>query len=202
MKNTYYVLIAGIGGQGNILASRILASAAIKEGLSVRIGETYGASQRGGSVVSHVKLGHNVHSPLVPRGYADIILGFEPLETLRIATEYAGFNTKTIVNTRPIISGIFHYPSLDSILKELNQQHGVLYSLNATEEIFNKFGTVRVLNIFMLGIVHGLGILPISRESFENAISSNVREKYVAINLEAFEEGMKKAVELKKKGGS
>ncbi|USS40077.1 indolepyruvate oxidoreductase subunit beta [Thermococcus aggregans] len=200
MKQNYYILITGVGGQGNILASRVLASAAINEGFSVRVGETYGASQRGGSVVSHVKFGSNVHSPLVPKGYTDVILGFEPLETLRVASEYASPNTEIIVNTRPITSGVPQYPDLNSILDELNKLPSTSYMLNATEEVLNAFGTVRTLNMFMLGVLCGLNILPISQENFEHAIISNVKEKYVNVNIRAFQAGMRKANELKREG--
>ena len=195
-KDTYYILIAGVGGQGNILASRIVATAAIIEGLHVRIGETYGASQRGGSVVSHVKIGRSVYSPLVPRGYADIVIGLEPLETLRVVLQYANRETLVISNTRPIFSGITSYPSVQDILNKLGAVVNKLYAFDATKEVLERIGTARVLNVFMLGCMHGYGIIPVSSRSFEEAISMNVPGKYVDLNMKAFREGVNKIKSL------
>ncbi len=192
MKGKYYILIAGVGGQGNILASRVLATAAIIEGYSVRIGETYGASQRGGSVVSHVKIGKDVFSPLIPKGYADVILGLEPLEALRIAYNFGNPDTVIISNVKPVPSGIplDSYPNVDSILKELSSLSHKVYVVNATEQVIKTVGTARALNIFMLGCLCGLEVIPLTQKSFEEAIRSVVPPKYVDLNIKAFREGV------------
>ncbi|MCL6611629.1 MAG: 2-oxoacid:acceptor oxidoreductase family protein [Peptococcaceae bacterium] len=96
------VIVTGVGGQGNVLASQVLAAAAVEAGYRVSIGETFGASQRGGSVMSHVRIGRDrTFGPLIPRGRASLIVGFEPLETLRILLDYGNPDTVVVMNDRP-----------------------------------------------------------------------------------------------------
>ena len=115
------IVVCGIGGQGNVLASEVLGSAMTDRGYHVAVGETYGASQRGGSVMSHVRVSADQElSVLIPSGEAHMIIGFEPLETLRIARKYANNGTTIVYDPRPVyplgvLQGSQSYPSLDEI---------------------------------------------------------------------------------------
>ena len=113
------ILIAGVGGQGILTASNVLGVAAIEEGFRIRGSETHGMAQRGGRVVSHVRSG-DVHSPLIPKGECDFLLGFEPLEALR-SIDFLGKRSTSILNTSPIMpiqKGIIEYPSLENIINK------------------------------------------------------------------------------------
>ena len=120
-KDPVNLIITGVGGQGNILISRLVGQFLVDEGYFITIGETYGASQRGGSVASHVRISKEIaYSPLTPEGCADIILGLEPLESLRMLTLFGNESSFVITNTRPIHTmavaiGEAEYPSLGSI---------------------------------------------------------------------------------------
>lgn len=119
------IVVCGIGGQGNVLAAEILGSAMCDRGCKVAVGETYGASQRGGSVMSHVRVSEKWDpSVLIPAGEAHIIIGFEPLETLRIARKYAGADTVTVYDPRPVyplgvLQGVQTYPPLEELEAEI-----------------------------------------------------------------------------------
>ncbi|MCP4683562.1 MAG: indolepyruvate ferredoxin oxidoreductase, partial [Desulfobacterales bacterium] len=126
-KDPLNLIIAGVGGQGNVLASHIIAYAGIQDGFFVTVGETYGASQRGGSVMSHVRLSSiTQRGPLVPEGQADVIMGLEPAETLRVIADFGNPNTRVIMNPRPVypiwvLSGLAEYPSVEDIINRLEK---------------------------------------------------------------------------------
>ena len=128
------LMITGVGGQGNVLVSRLIGEALFKGGYYVTIGETYGASQRGGAVASHVRISRDVqHSLITPVGQANIILGLEPMESLRILGLYGSSKTLVITNTRPVYTmavtiGEAEYPGLESLkqaINELSQKRGI-----------------------------------------------------------------------------
>src|SRR4030043_2158604 len=97
------LIITGVGGQGNVLSSQLIGQALVGKGFFVTIGETYGASQRGGAVMSHIRISAQKQlSPLIPKGKADIVVGLEPVEALRVLTQYGNRETGVIVNTRPL----------------------------------------------------------------------------------------------------
>ncbi len=194
-KEPYNLIICGVGGQGNILASGLTSLAANAAGLKVVVGETYGASQRGGSVMSHVRLSRQRdYGPLVPYGRVDVIVGFEPLETLRIAAKYAHVETVIIVNTAPLypISVIFNeaqYPAVDSILVALQSLAAVVYTIDATD-LARQAGDPRAQNIVMINALSACPGLPVQRKHFDEALhdflegaGSEKRE----INRRAFE---------------
>ena len=110
-KDPFNLIIAGVGGQGNILASQVVAQAALMEDLNATIGETYGVSQRGGSVMSHLRISkQSVWSPQIPRGQAHIVVALEPTEALRVLQAYGNPEVRVIVNTRPVYSvGVIGY---------------------------------------------------------------------------------------------
>lgn len=188
----FNILICGVGGQGTILASYILGNAALKDGHKVRLGEIHGMAQRGGSVVSHVRMGDEVYGTVIPEGKADIIVAFEPLEALRNLS-YLKNGGKTILNTEQInpISvslGESEYPPLDEILSNLSEK-GKVYHFNATE-IAKKVGNQVTMNMVMMGALSLLEI-PIKNETLLETIGS-VLSKKAEINMKAFEAGRKK----------
>jgi indolepyruvate ferredoxin oxidoreductase beta subunit len=187
------VLIAGVGGQGNLLASRLLARAAMPKGFQATIGETKGASQRSGSVTSHIRFSEAPLGPLIPLKTAHIILGFEPLETLRASRKYSSDRTAVIVNPSPVVpllvaQGMQQYPTLDSIFSELESINENVYIVEATE-LARQAGDSIALNVVMLGALCGLRLLPFEREHFVEAIVGRVSEKHRELNRRAFEAG-------------
>lgn len=188
----FNILICGVGGQGTILASYVLGNAALKEGLKVRLGEIHGMAQRGGSVVSHVRMGDEVYGSVIPLEKADVIIAFEPLEALRnISSLKKG--GKVILNTERInpISvslGESEYPQIEEIISTLSEK-GKVYSFNATE-IAKKIGNQVTMNMVMIGALSFLEI-PIKDETLLETINS-VLGKKAELNIKAFEAGRKK----------
>ncbi|KYC45995.1 MAG: Indolepyruvate oxidoreductase subunit IorB [Candidatus Methanofastidiosum methylothiophilum] len=192
----FNILICGVGGQGTILASYVLGNAALKEGHKVRLGEIHGMAQRGGSVVSHVRMGDEVYGPVIPQGKADILIAFEPLEALRNIS-YLRKGGKTILNTEKInpISvslGECEYPPIDEILFILSEK-GKVYHFNATE-IAKGLGNQVVMNMVLIGALSLLEI-PIKNETLLETIKDTLSKK-ADINLKAFEAGRKKIESL------
>ena len=171
-KDPLNLIIAGVGGQGNILASAVIAQAALREELDATIGETYGVSQRGGSVMSHVRLTHGASpGPLIPRGETDILVGFEPLETLQVALEFANTETQILLNTRPVypigvLAGDHAYPSVDRVVDILDRHAARLTTIEATE-MAKEAGEIRSMNLVMVGAVAATGLLPLKLESYQ-----------------------------------
>ncbi len=191
------VLIVGVGGQGVLTTSGILARAAMVEGFNVVSAETHGMAQRGGSVEVHLRFG-DVRSPLIPYGSADFIASLEPVEVLRYG-QYMNENTKILINTRPISppsvsTGEAAYPSMDEILEKAGWISDHVYTLNASE-IAERLGNIQAANVVMAGALIGLG-LPISLESVEKAICDVMPERIRDLNLEALREGFSAATSL------
>ena len=187
------IIIAGVGGQGNILLSQIIAWAAISRGYHSITGEIYGASQRGGSVMSHVRIGKEKIGPLVPLHKADIILGLEPVETLRIGIQYLNPTSSVIMNTRPIYptevsQGLLKYPDVALVVKMLKSVCRNFWALNASE-LAIKAGSVRAVNLVMLGALAGTKMTPLETEDYRQAILKLV-DKLKDINIRAFELGL------------
>ena len=198
MVREFNLLISAVGGQGGLTLSRVIASAAVKMGLKVRVGETLGMSQRGGAVVSFVRMGEDVYSPLIPVGEADILIGMEPIEALR-AAKYVGSKTVTIVNTRPIKPvpvnlGLEEYPSVGKVIELLREISGVVIDFDAYEVARNA-GSSRVVNSVMLGTLTALKILPIPRETVLETLLENVPKGTEEINEIAFKLGESKIKE-------
>ncbi len=198
MIEEFNIILAGVGGQGTILASNILGTAAIMAGLNVRGSEALGMSQRGGAVVGHLRIGSAVYGPLVPDGKGDVLVGFEPSETLRNVTLLSR-DGLIIVNTRPIVPhmvsiGLSVYPSTDEILGKL-RQYAQVVAFNATE-LAEKAGGVITVNTVMIGALAGSGKLPIKNEEILKAIDLCVPKATVAVNRTAFKLGYEKAQEI------
>ena len=195
------VIVAGVGGQGSILASHILAEAAILaesqspggEKLNVRVGETFGAAMRGGAVASHVRFGRGVYAPLVGRGQADMVIALEPLEGLRIAVEYIKEGGVVLLNEERIPPvdvkiGAVRYPDTPEIKAAL-EQLGASVRVVAGSRLAEQAGTPKALNIVMLGAAFGSAILPFGEEILLEAIKRRVPQRFLDANLEAFKLG-------------
>ncbi len=166
MMDSMNLIIAGVGGQGNVLASQIIGRAAVKKGFMITIGETFGLSQRGGPVMSHLRISKiKKYGPLIPPNRAHCIIGLEPLETLRIIKEFANEKTIVIANSRPIhplnvIAGDADYPDPHWIRNVLENVCGKLFWLNATDLALNLGGPI-MLNMILLGAFCALPDVPI-----------------------------------------
>src|SRR5208337_350317 len=140
IRDPYNIIITGVGGQGNVIAARILGNMLALRGLYITIGETFGASQRGGSVMSHLRVSEkSAWSPQIPKGRADLVLALEPVESLRVMAQYGNPDTVVVSNTRPVypvgvICGDQKYPTMEELKGYLSQLCSSIHFLNATEE--------------------------------------------------------------------
>ena len=195
-KDPYNIIITGVGGQGNVMASRVLSNMLVRKGYYVTIGETFGASQRGGSVMSHIRVSaKSVWSPQIPRGRADIITALEPVEALRVLMSYGNKEVKVLTNTRPIyplgvIAGELNYPSLEEIKTSVKELSSEAWFIDATDEAV-KLGNPILSNIIMVGAVCGMDSLPVDRNDFEEVISKTLPKDKLDINLKAFDVGVR-----------
>jgi indolepyruvate ferredoxin oxidoreductase beta subunit len=191
----YNVIITGVGGQGNVMASRIVGNMLSRKGLSVTIGETFGASQRGGSVMSHLRISTGSSwSPQIPNGKCHLIISLEPTEAMRVLATYGNPNVKVLCNTRPIhaigvISGDQQYPDLDEITAWVAELSEAFWFLDATEKAM-ELGNPILGNIMMIGAAAGIGVLPLDRKDFEAAIAENLSADKQELNLKAYDLGV------------
>ena len=190
----YNVLLAGVGGQGTVLASKIIAACAIKKGEKAHTAETIGMAQRGGCVVSHVRVG-DCYSPLIPKGQADVIIGFEPGEAVRVLP-YLKEGGTVVVSSAPI------KPITDSLSDSSYNGQEMLQILknNAKnvivvdgEEIIKELGSAKSLNIALLGAAAKSGQLDISIEDVEDIIKTTLKPQFIEANLKALSLGEKYA---------
>jgi indolepyruvate ferredoxin oxidoreductase beta subunit len=194
------LIITGVGGQGNVFASQIVGRAAVERKYRVTIGETFGLSQRGGPVMSHVRLSkERNYGPLIPPNMAHVIIGLEPLETIRILLEYGNEDTVSIVNSRPIyplnvISGDVEYPDPEKIRSIIAETGGQLYWLDATKMAVG-LGDPILLNMIMLGALCGLSQFPLETKDFKNVLEQVFETSKLEINCEALGMGEKLVTE-------
>ncbi len=192
------IVVCGIGGQGNVLAAEILGSAMCDRGCRVAVGETYGASQRGGSVMSHVRVSNQWDpSVLIPAGEAHIIIGFEPLETLRIARKYAGADTVTVYDPRPVyplgvLQGVQTYPPLEELQAEIGRLSSMTLAIPAAD-IAMEAGDSKAANIALLGAFTQLPGAPLNREDLEKILAQRFQGRVLEINRRAFALGCEAA---------
>jgi len=185
------ILLCGVGGQGTVLASKLIASAAMRAGETVHSAETIGMAQRGGSVTSHVRIGDKASSPLIPYGSADMILAFEPAEAVR-NLRYLKKDGVVIVNStavKPVTESLRDtgYDGRE-MTEYLNKKCGQVIIVNG-DDICRETGSSKVLNVALLGAAVGTGKMGISREDVLAEISARVKEKFVEINYKAFQIG-------------
>ncbi len=185
---TINILLSGVGGQGVILASKILSEAALLQGLDIKQSEVHGMSQRGGSVVSHVRIGDVVHSPLVPEGQCDLLVGFEPLEALRFAHQVradgAVIYSTDRINPSTVAAGFAEYPAdLEARLASYPCEKVPI----AAGDLAEKAGNRRSANVVLVGALAGR--LPFPEEVWQEALEASVPGKLLALNREAFRLG-------------
>ncbi len=183
------VMIVGVGGQGSLLASKLLGHVVLKKGYDVKVSEVHGMSQRGGSVVTYVQFGDQVYSPIVDRGEADYIISFETLEAARYM-EYLKPGGQVIVNDQqidpmPVITGAMEYPEgLIDRMKEAGAKVDAMDALALAEEA----GSTKATNIVLMGRFSKY-FQDVTREEWEEAIRECVPPKFLELNLKAFELG-------------
>ena len=194
-QDPFNIIICGVGGQGNVKASRILGKMLIQEYV-VTIGETFGASQRGGSVMSHIRVSaDSLWSPQVPLGKADLVLALEPVEGARVIQEYGSDQTIAILNTRPVyplsvITGSCTYPPFDELITQIASHSTNAWGFDATLLSLENFGTPLYQNSILLGAVAGLQYIPLDIQSFIQAASQELPSHTLEKNKKAFELGI------------
>lgn len=193
MRDPFNILVAGVGGQGNLVCGRVLAEASVQSGLRPVVGDTFGASRRGGSVLTHLRIGKTDWAPLIPKGEVDILLGLEPLEALRAALEFAGDRTvaitsQTKIPTVDVNNEEREYPSLDKITELLNKLCKQVIVLDA-EETLTKIGSMRMLNSYILGAMGALTQNPLPQQIIRKSLQSIFDSS--SENIVAFDEGAK-----------
>ena len=185
---TNSILLVGVGGQGTILASKLLTTGLMNKGYDVKMSEIHGMAQRGGSVSSQVRYGEKVYSPVIELGDADILVSFEKMEALRWL-EYLKPGGSVIVNdieidSTPILTGEAEYP--ESAIEEIQKAGAPVSVVNATA-MAEGFGNPKVMNVIMLGAtVRQMDLLDID---WETIIRENVPSKLADINVQAFQKG-------------
>ncbi len=189
---TKCIMIVGVGGQGTLLASRILGDALISCGYDVKVSEVHGMSQRGGSVVTYVKYGSKVYSPIIDRGEADYILAFERLEAARWLSYLRDGGTLLVNDQRispmPVITGAASYP--EDIIEKIEAKGAKVISLDALAPAVEA-GNSKAVNVVLIGVLSKVMDLP--EEVWETALAKNVKEKFLDINRKAFALGRAKA---------
>ncbi|MBU1398087.1 MAG: indolepyruvate oxidoreductase subunit beta [Pseudomonadota bacterium] len=190
---TIRIMIVAVGGQGNILAARVLGEAALAEGIAVRMSEFHGMAQRGGVVESMVLLGDG-KGYCISDGSADVLLGFEPSETIRAASK-CNANTVVITNTAPVppftvALGKGHYPDVESAMSLMAGRVKKLIAFDATS-LALQAGSSLALNMVMLGALAKSDAVPLSQDLFVHVIKEKTKKQFVDINLNAFEMGMR-----------
>lgn len=188
----FNIVLAGVGGQGTLLAAEALGTAAVKDGLNVRVGEIHGMAQRGGAVISTVRIGRSVFASTVSEGRADMIIGFEPIETLR-GLKYASEGTCVIMSTEripPVELTVkkTEYPSIDGIVKKIRRFTDSVILVDAVR-LAKEAGSGLVRNVVLLGVAAGTGRLPVTKESLLEAVRELVPSKHLEVNLRAFDLG-------------
>lgn len=184
------IMIVGVGGQGTLLASRVIGGAALESGFDVKVSEVHGMSQRGGSVVTYVRFGEKVNSPLVDIGDADVVLSFEALEAVRFL-KYLKPQGKIIVNEQqidpmPVITGAEKYPT--GIIESLSKSGIDTIALDAAK-IAEECGNIRAVNIVLIGVMAGLGLGKIEYAVWRDSVAKCVPQKALELNLKAFDMG-------------
>lgn len=188
--SNYNCLLCGVGGQGTVLASKLIALSAMNKGKMARTAETIGMAQRGGCVVSHVRTGDVVHSPMIPVGEADVIIGFEPGEAVRCLgylkpDGVVAVSLKGIMPTSATLGAKYEPDEMIEYLKK-NVKNLILVD---TEKICRECGSPKVLNIALLGAAVASGKLGMTLSEMEDAIEQRVPEKFRELNKKALEKG-------------
>lgn len=194
-SDPYNLVITGVGGQGNVLASRVVGNMLLQKGFQVTIGETFGASQRGGSVMSHLRISaESSFSPQIPKGKAHTVVALEPTEAIRVLRDYGNPAVSVLCNMRPIhsigvISGELEYPSREDLENWIAELSKKAWFIDATEEAV-KLGNPILGNVLLVGALAGTELLPLDRDSFKSVLSQTMTPEKAEANLTAFDTGM------------
>ena len=188
----YTIQIVGVGGQGVLLASMVLGNAAMKEGYKIAMSEVHGMAQRGGSVLCTLRFGDDVISPLEAKGGADLIMGFEPVETCR-NMPHGNKDTKILMNLDPVYpamvaAGMEEYPKIEDLIAAATKLNDNVYTLEATS-IAIEAGKAVAANAVMIGAVAGIKGFPLKKDILKETLAENVPQKFLDLNLKAFELG-------------
>ena len=183
------ILLCGVGGQGTVLASKLIAGAAMAKEIPVMSAETIGMAQKGGSVFSYIRLGDNLYTPMIPKGGADLIIGFEPAETVRMLP-YLKENGSVIVNscpTKPVTAVLsaskYEGPEMIDFLKK-NVANLTVVDCN---EAANAVGSSKVVNMILLGAALDTGEIPVTKDEIKEIIKQRVNPKFLDMNYEALD---------------
>jgi indolepyruvate ferredoxin oxidoreductase, beta subunit len=193
-RDPYNLIITGVGGQGNVLASRMVGDMLSRLGFDITIGETFGASQRGGSVMSHLRVSREGnYAPQIPMGRAHMIVSLEPAEALRVLRVYGNPDVKVITNMRPVrsisvISGEQKYPAPETIKGWISDFSESAWFLDTTATAA-RLGNPIFGNVMLVGALARTGELPLDRDTFESVVRSRMPESKVPVNLAAFDAG-------------
>ncbi len=185
---TKNIMIVGVGGQGTLLASKILGQLMLSEGYDVKVSEVHGMSQRGGSVVTYVRFGEKVYSPIIDKGEADFIIAFEQLEAARYV-EYLKADGRIITNTQqidpmPVITGAAEYP--ENLIESMKNK-GINVDAFDCLALANEAGSSKAVNIVLMGRVSKYFDIPV--EKWEKAVEECVPAKFLELNKKAFKLG-------------
>jgi indolepyruvate ferredoxin oxidoreductase beta subunit len=184
------IMIVGVGGQGTLLASRIIGHALISQGFDVKMSEVHGMAQRGGSVVTYVKYGEKVYSPIVEAGDADVILAFEQLEGARwlkyLKKDGVMIISEQKISPMPVINGQAKYP--ENIIGKIRDEIGKLISLDAIS-LAKEAGTTKAVNVVLIGAM--AAHMDIEKEEWIKSIEETVKPAFIGVNKKAFELGYK-----------
>lgn len=192
------MIITGVGGQGNVLAARLLAQALLDEGYEVAVGDVFGLAQRGGSVASHVRWtkGETL-PPLVPSRSLHVLLAFEPMEALRVLTAYGCEDTVAIINDTPVMpigvqAGRLAYPELEVLwqgIRDLTREQIIVKATAIAREL----GEIQALNMVMLGALAGSDYTGLNKNTFLRVIEQETASRHLQTNLLAFEKGLEQS---------
>jgi len=194
VKDPLSMIIIGVAGQGNVVTSHLISNALVEQGYLVTFGQSYPAQQRGGSVINYVRVSKDRQcSPIVPEGRADVIVGMEPVEAVRMLARYGNADVVTVVNPRPVQStdiagqkGI--YPNLERLLESIREMSAKTYVVPATVEA-QKLGNAIMANVVLVGALVGTGILPLDRSDMEPVLRERF-PKVFEVNMAAFDRGV------------
>lgn len=184
-------LLAGVGGQGTVLASKIIAQTAINQAYPAHTSETIGMAQRGGSVVSHVRLGQESCSPAIPKGQAEVVIGFEPAEAVRNIS-YLHNEGTVLLNVNPIMPvtaslGVGAY-EVEKIISFAKQQAKKVIVIDGNA-LCKKAGSAKVLNVIMLGVAIKAQLLPFTKADIIKTLEENLPPRFLKLNRKAFDIG-------------
>jgi len=193
MMGALRIVVAGVGGQGTLLASRLIADSSIRAGLPVKIGETYGMAQRGGPVMGNIQIGGEAMNPQIREGEADVLLAFEPAEAVRRGVYLLRDGGLALVNSRvtppvEVISGMMAYPDLGKLTSLLWEVTDRVVSFDATA-LAEEAGDPIATNVVMIGALVASGELPFDEETVKTVLKESLRSRYYDINVRAFELG-------------